>query len=80
MAFSITTYNGMPNSPETKEYLCTSLDDLAKLPRYGIRGTQNVDNETVDDDPCAIGSEALICTGTSTEVYKLTPDNEWTKM
>ena len=80
MAFSITTYNGVPNSKETKEYLCTSTSDLAKLPREGIRGTQNLEDETVNDDPCAIGSTAMVCTGTSTDVYILTPDNEWTLM
>lgn len=79
MAAKITAINGQANATDTKEFLLTSVDEVLLLPKYGIEG-QLVTNDTVTNKPCAIGSTAMVCTGTSTEVYILTPDNEWTKM
>ena len=78
--FAITKVHGKTNSYAHREFLLNSLDDLDKLPRYGVRGTQNNPDDTVADEPCAIGSEATIVTGTDTYMYILTPDNQWTPM
>lgn len=78
MAFKITKINGQPNSVETREFICQTEDDIAKLPRYGIHGTQDDINDTVSNNPCAIGSTALVCT--TANVYILAPDNSWIKL
>lgn len=57
-----------------KQYLCTSVDDISKLPRCGIEGTQEQRIDPKDNEPCGIGSQAIVKTG---EVYILWPDNEW---
>lgn len=79
MAAKITAINGQTNSSDTKEFLLTSVDEVQLLPKYGIHGTL-VTDDTVTNKPCAIGSTATVCTGSLTEVYILTPDNEWTLM
>ena len=78
--FKISTIHGKPNAYNQKEYLLTDVADLDKLPMYGIRGTQADPMDSVADEPCAFGSTAMVVTGTSTEVYILTPNNEWVKM
>ena len=78
--FKITSIGGKPNSYSQKEYLLTDISDIDKLPKYGIRGTLNDPNDTVVDEPCAYGSTAMVCTGSLTAVYILTPNNEWVKM
>ena len=40
----------------------------------------NDPNDSVADEPCAVGSEAIYADGTTTEVYILTPNNEWVLM
>lgn len=80
MAVKIIGCNGAPNSSIQKEYLLTDISDISKLPRAGIRGTLQNTKDTVTNDPCAVGSTALIVTSTTTEVYILTPNNEWVKM
>lgn len=59
-----------------KTYDCTSQSDIAKLPRYGIPGTQQLNDGRDDENnaPCGLGSIALIKGG---GVYKLWPDNQW---
>lgn len=78
--FKITEINGKPNSYSKKSFLLTSPDDLDKLPKVGVKGTQNSPDDSVVDEPCAVGSEALLVYNGLTEVYILTPDNEWVKM
>ena len=78
--FKITSIGGKPNSYSQKEYLLTDSSFIDKLPKYGIRGTLNDPNDSVSDEPCAYGSTAVCVDGTSTEVYILTPNNEWVKM
>ena len=73
MAFVTTTVNGHPVSSDLKEFVCQSVDDISKLPKKGISGTQ----ETGDNEPCAIGSMALVSTG---EIFVLFPNNEWCKV
>ena len=80
MSFKIIGVNGGSNSYSQKEYLLTNAEDINKLPRVGIEGTQETCSDTVTNDPCAVGSTALLVTGAVTEVYILTPDNEWVKM
>lgn len=62
-----------------KSYDCTSVDDVDKLPRYGICGTQilNDGRDEQNNAPCGLGSTALIKGG---GVYKLWPDNQWDKI
>lgn len=60
-----------------KEYICTSADDIAMLPRHEVAGTSG---EKISDAPCGYGSTAIVCTGESSDVYILTPDNNWTLM
>lgn len=74
----ITKINGQCNSSGTREFLVSSAQDITKLPRYGVKGT--LDGDTVVNAPCAIGSTALVATGTTTEVYILSPNNTWVKM
>ena len=78
--FKITSIGGHVNSYSQKEYLLTDISDLDKLPKYGIRGTLNDTNDYVVDEPCAYGSSAMVVTGSLTEVYILTPNNEWVKL
>lgn len=78
--FAITKAHGKINSYAHREFLLSDISDLEKLPRNGIRGTQNNPNDTVADDPCAIGSKAIVCTGYLTEIYILNPENKWIKM
>ena len=78
--FKITSIGAKPNSYSQKEYLLTDISDIDKLPKYGIRGTLNDPNDSVVDEPCAYGSTAMVVTGSLTEVYILTPNNEWVKM
>lgn len=80
MAFDIMEIGGKINSAIQKQYILNSASDIGKLPKSGIRGTQIVDNDSSINDPCAFGSTAIVCTGTETDVYILTPDNEWTLM
>ena len=40
----------------------------------------NDPNDSVADEPCAYGSTAMVVTGSLTEVYILTPNNEWIKL
>lgn len=62
-----------------KSYDCTSESDIAKLPRYNIPGTQELNDgrDDINNAPCGLGSTALIKGG---GVFKLWPDNEWAKI
>lgn len=80
MAFEIIGVGGVPDSSIQKDYLLTDVSDIAKLPRVGVKGVLENASDTVSNDPCAYGSTALLVTGARTEVYILTPDNEWVKM
>ena len=80
MPCKITKCNGTPNTPMQKEYMITDVSDIAKLPRVDTRGTIQETKDTVINDPCSYGSTALLVTGEATEVYILTPNNEWVKM
>lgn len=79
MSLNIMMVNGRPNSYVLKEYICDTVDDIAKLPKYGIRGTVKKSSNRQINEPCAIGSTALVCDdgNGSASVYILTPSNEW---
>lgn len=65
-----------PSENGVNEYLCTSEEDITKLPKYGIKGTQQL-NDGKDDfnnTPCGYHSTAVVKGG---NVYMLFPDNEW---
>lgn len=78
MSAIITSVDGKLNLT-TKDFLLTSQDEVLKLPKDGIKGTLDTDDETLNK-PCAYGSTAMVCTESLTEVYILTPNNEWVKM
>lgn len=79
MACKLTSINGKPTVSEYREYLCDTNDDIALLPKYGVKGNLTVDtSDIMSNDPCAIGSKALVCaTG---EIWILSPSNEWVNM
>lgn len=58
------------------KYSCTSEDDIPKLPRFGIRGTQN-DCLDKENNPCGYDSKAILYTDTSTKLFVLRVTNEW---
>ena len=62
-----------------KKYDCTDHDDIRKLPRFNIPGTQvlNDGHDQIDNSPCGYGSTALVKDGS---VYRLFPDNEWVNL
>ena len=79
MAFRVTRIiSRNPVKGNVNEYICKEESDIEKLPRVNIPGTQ--EDSKVDNAPCWYGSIALLCTGSVTDVYALTPDNQWTKM
>jgi len=61
------------------EYLCTSEDDISKLPRYDVEGTQQLNDgkDKFNNTPCGYNSTALVKGG---KVFKLWPDNEWAEL
>lgn len=78
MSCKLTFINGKSNSYIHKEYLCDSEDDIVLLPKYGIKGNINDSNDTNCNEPCAIGSIALVVA--TSDLYILAPNNEWTKL
>lgn len=78
MAFKNTMINGHPTQSNLREYICQSVDDIAKLPRCGIPGTQESTNDGYSNEPCAIGSTAVVVNGS--RVFVLAPNNEWAEV
>lgn len=79
MAFKVTRMTNQGSiGGSVNEYICDSVSDIAKLPRVNVSGTQ--EDYYVGNAPCWYGSIAIICTGSETEVWMLTANNEWTKM
>ena len=82
MSAIIMTVGGKTNSALQKEYICDSIADIDKLPKDGIRGTfEDLANPSIND-PCEIGSTALVCEGSNglATVFILSPSNEWKEM
>ena len=78
MAFGITKVNQHPAYSNLKEFICQSEADISKLPTsttYGIQA--DVGDESIND-PCAIGSTAII--PNPLMMYVLSPDNTWQKV
>ena len=65
------------------DYLCSSVDDISKLPRFGVKGTQEITDyeEEFLNDPCMYGSTALVIDPSleTSKLYILGPDNNWTE-
>lgn len=82
MAFMRFKKSIYPEVNGINEYLCSSADDIAKLPKRNVKGTQQLDDG--DDDfnntPCMYNSTATVCDGNGTIVYILNPENNWVKM
>lgn len=74
MATSIIEVNGNPARSDIKRFMLDTIEDISKLPRQGIEGTLDDTNNLYLNEPCGIGSEAIVKTG---EVYMLWPDNNW---
>lgn len=78
MAFGITKVNSHPAYSNLKEFICQSEADISKLPTSTTYGTQaDVGDESIND-PCAIGSTAIIPNPLT--MYVLSPDNTWQKV
>lgn len=79
MAFKVSKVlaSTYPIPLNVKYYICTSLDDIANLPRVDIDGKSG---DKISDSPCWYGSEALVADGTKSSAYVLNADNEWTKV
>ena len=61
------------------EYLCSSLDDINKLPKYNVEGTQ--EGDAFHNVPCGYRSMAMVCDGVNeTAFYILNPENNWVKL
>lgn len=62
-----------------KEYICDTPDDVQKLPRHDIEGTQilNDGDDLANNEPCDYGSSATV--GTPFSGYTLYPNNQWKK-
>ena len=71
---SVTEINGNPARTDIKRFMLLTVDEVSKLPRQGINGSLDDADDPNKNDPCGIGSEAIIKTG---EIYMLWPDNEW---
>ncbi len=67
-----------PKVNGVNEYLCSSIADIDKLPKYDIPGTQ--EGDAFHNVPCGFRSTAMVCDGASTEVYILNPENNWVKL
>lgn len=78
MAFGVTKVNSYPVHSNLKEFICQSEADISTLPTSTTYGTQaDVGDESIND-PCAIGSTAIIPNPLT--MYVLSPDNTWQKV
>ena len=74
----ITSVNGHPTLTNIKKFLCTSVDDVKKLPRVNIEGTLDTDLDPNINEPCSYESTATVANPFSG--YMLAPNNEWVKI
>ena len=68
---------GYPSAYAIKDFICDTPDDIPKLPKFGIEGTQmlNDGEDYATNEPVYYGSSATVIepyTG-----YVLSPSNEW---
>ena len=61
----------------TKEFICDTPDDIQNLPKYGIEGTQflNDGDDIYHNEPVDYGSTAIVAEPYSGHVLK--PSNDW---
>lgn len=66
-----------PHNYAVKDYICDSPDDINNLPRFGIEGTQllNDGEDRETNEPCYYGSSATVAEPFSG--YTLKPSNQW---
>ena len=74
MQTSLKEVGGNPARSDIKQFMCLTVDQISKLPRQGVPGTLDDSAEPELNNPCGIGSEAIVKTG---EIYLLWPDNQW---
>ena len=74
MAYKVIRSRGSVQGIPKRVFICDSLSDIASLPTNKKPGLKQ-DNDTVSDEPCAIGSIASVTeTG---NVYELSASGEW---
>lgn len=71
---TLKTIGEKPARSDIKQFMCMTVDEINKLPRQGLPGTLDDTDWPGINDPCGIGSEAIVKTG---EIYLLWPDNNW---
>lgn len=72
--FSITKVGNDINTRQIREFIADKSTDIDKLPRKDIRGTQNT-NEDPLNDMVSAGSKCFVIE--TSETYMLGNDNEW---
>lgn len=83
MAFKvekIVSPKSYPHLLAVKDFVCETSADIAKLPRFGIEGTQVLNDgcDSFDNEPCNYGSGATVLSPFSG--YKLSPSNQWVQI
>lgn len=74
MAYKVIRSRGSVQGIPKRVFICDALSDIASLPTNKKPGLKQ-DNDTVSDEPCAIGSIASVTeTG---NVYELSASGEW---
>lgn len=71
---SLIEKNGNPARSDIKRFMLLTTDEVTKLPRQGIVGSLDDTDDPEKNEPCGIGSEAIVKTG---EIFLLWPDNTW---
>lgn len=78
MSSIVTEVNGHPTLSNIKKFLCTTADEIAKLPRVNIEGTLDTDLDPNINEPCSYESTATVAIPFSG--YLLAPNNEWVQI
>lgn len=74
MAYKVIRSRGSVQGIPKRVFICDALSDIASLPTNKNPGLKQ-DNDTVSDEPCAIGSIASVTeTG---NIYELSASGEW---
>lgn len=69
--------NQGPHYRNVKAYICDTPDDINKLPRVGVKGTQvlNDGEDDIDNAECNYGSEATVVSPFGG--FVLNASNQW---
>lgn len=61
-----------------RDFSITEEDDVRKLPKMGQKGDSDAAVDSVSDEPCGIGSTALLSLGS--RVFYLDASNSWIEL